>query len=125
MPDVFISFTRAERDLTDNLARRLARAGFSVWWDADLFPGVLARRQIDTQIRNCSAAVTIWSTRSVESNWICSDAGDAMSMGKLVSVLHADMVPERLPKPFRHMQTVPLIDTEGIIDAIRRVSAAK
>lgn len=57
MADVFISYSKAERKLTEDLAKILVGAGLTVWWDTELLPIQRFRAEIDAQLNNCSALV--------------------------------------------------------------------
>ncbi|NOX96384.1 MAG: TIR domain-containing protein, partial [Alphaproteobacteria bacterium] len=39
MPDIFISYARADRDRIEMLSSALERKGYSVWWDRDIAGG--------------------------------------------------------------------------------------
>src|SRR5262249_21728371 len=49
MADVFISYPKARRALTERVARDLEAAGLSVWWDTRIQLGEGFRNQIDDQ----------------------------------------------------------------------------
>ena len=38
MADIFISYSKQDKALAEQLAGLLQEIGFSVWWDADLVP---------------------------------------------------------------------------------------
>ncbi len=121
MADVFISYTRAERELTGSLANVLKHAGFSVWWDTELLPIDGFRAEIDGQLNACSAVIIIWSAQSSSSYWVLSEADHALRQGKLVNVHHTDIHPEALPKPFGQIHAVPLTSTDKIIEAVKHL----
>lgn len=125
MADVFISYSKAERDLTVQLAAILENSAFSVWWDTELLPAQRFRAEIDAQLNACSAAVVIWSDKSSKSDWVLSEAEHAMRRGKLVNAHHIDMKPEDLPKPFGQIHAVPLTDTVRIIKAVQHIRNGK
>lgn len=121
MADVFISYTKPERELTKALADALKKAGLTVWWDTELLPKDAFRAEIDAQLDACSAAVIIWSAQSATSYWVLSEADHALREGKLVNAHHTDIRPEHLPKPFGQIHAVPVTDTGSIIEAIKRL----
>ncbi|UPK28427.1 toll/interleukin-1 receptor domain-containing protein [Bradyrhizobium sp. 195] len=125
MADVFISYSKAERKLTEDLAKILVGAGLSVWWDTELLPIQRFRAEIDAQLNNCSAAVIIWSATSANSDWVLSEADHAIRQGKLVNAHHSDILPEHLPKPFGQIHAVPLTDTDRILRAIKLITTGK
>ena len=125
MADVFISYSKLERELTVKLATALERAGLSVWWDTELLPAQRFRAEIDAQLDACSATVIIWSAQSSGSDWVRSEADHARRQGKLVNAHHTDIVPEDLPKPFGQIHSVPLADTDRIIKAVNLLKGGK
>ncbi len=117
MADVFISYTKPERELTMTLAQGLKAAGLTVWWDTELLPKDGFRAKIDAELDACSAAVIIWSAQSANSYWVLSEADHALRQGKLVNAHHTDIRPDHLPKPFGQIHAVPVADTKSIIKA--------
>lgn len=45
MSDIFLSYSRDDRDAVEPLAEALAREGYSVWWDRNLTGGQRRPRQ--------------------------------------------------------------------------------
>ncbi|MFB9263039.1 toll/interleukin-1 receptor domain-containing protein [Bradyrhizobium erythrophlei] len=125
MADVFISYSKAERKLTEDLAKILVGVGLTVWWDTELLPIQRFRAEIDAQLNECSAAVIIWSATSANSDWVLSEADHAMRQGKLVNAHHSDILPEHLPKPFGQIHAVPLTDTDRILRGIKLITTGK
>lgn len=123
MADVFISYTKPERELTKALAEALKKAGLTVWWDTELLPKDGFRVEIDAQLDACSAAVIIWSAQSANSYWVLSEADHALRQGKLVNAHHTDIRPEQLPKPFGQIHAVPVTETDSIIKAVKHLRA--
>lgn len=119
MADVFISYTKPERRLTETLAAALKEENLTVWWDTELLPKDGFRAEIDAQLNACSAAVIIWSAQSAVSYWVLSEADHALKQGKLVNAHHTNIRPEDLPKPFGQIHAVPVTDTDAIIKAVR------
>src|SRR5262249_48997655 len=68
MADVFISYPKARRALTERVARDLEAAGLSVWWDTRIQLGEGFRNQIDDQLDACKAAIVIWTPESIKSD---------------------------------------------------------
>lgn len=83
MADVFISYKREDRAIAQRLASALEQLGFEVWWDLELLAGDKFRKVIREVIDKCSAAVVLWSAKSVESDFVMDEAGHAMRRGKL------------------------------------------
>ena len=77
MPDVFISYTTADREHARRLATALERRGWTVWWDRTILPGSDWHAAIETALSNSRCAVVLWSQHSVESNWVRTEAEEA------------------------------------------------
>lgn len=84
--DVFISYSRDDRAAAKYFAQCLSDEGFSVWWDAALHSGESFDQVIERELRAASAAIVLWSPRSVKSRWVRAEATLADRMEKLVPV---------------------------------------
>lgn len=84
--DVFISYSREDRAAAKYFAQCLTDEGFSVWWDAALHSGESFDQVIERELRAASAAIVLWSPRSVKSRWVRAEATLADRMEKLVPV---------------------------------------
>lgn len=109
MADVFISYSRTHRALTEALANDLESKGLDIWWDTDLLAGEDYRERIMSELKGCRAAIVIWTPESVRSAYVLSEAERARRDGKLVQVRTADVDPDDLPPPF-DTSHVPVID---------------
>jgi TIR domain len=86
MADVFISYKKERRPAARHLAKILEAYGFSVWYDYALVPGENFSEPIKNELRNSSAAIVLWCSRSVQSDWVQSEASFAKSLRKFVPV---------------------------------------
>jgi hypothetical protein len=106
MTDVFLSYSRADRPVAEAIARELQRLGVDVWWDHDLLGGDDYRRRISDILTRVAAAIVIWSRRSVESQWVISEAAAARERKVLVPVT---IDGQGLPIDFRALHTTDLV----------------
>jgi hypothetical protein len=106
MTDVFLSYSRADRPVAEAIARELQRLGVDVWWDHDLLGGDDYRRRISDILTRVEAAIVIWSRRSVESQWVISEAAAARERRVLVPVT---IDGQELPIDFRALHTTDLV----------------
>jgi hypothetical protein len=106
MTDVFLSYSRADRPVAEAIARELQRLGVDVWWDHDLLGGGDYRRRISDILTRVAAAIVIWSRRSVESQWVISEAAAARERRVLVPVT---IDGQELPIDFRALHTTDLV----------------
>ena len=77
-----------------------------VWWDHDLLGGEDYRRRISDILTRIRAAIVIWSRRSVESQWVISEAAAARDRKVLVRVTIDGQEP---PIDFRALHTTELV----------------
>lgn len=114
--DVFISYSREDRPVAEDLARQLGAAGYTVWWDRDLFAGADFERTIGEELATAKAVVVLWSAVSIRSGWVRDEAATAMERGVLVPVLLAPGVLP--PLGFRSVHAIPL-DPHGLTELAR------
>ena len=95
MADIFISYKREERHFAEQLSIVLEQLGFEVWWDFDLLSGDRYRSVIRAVIDECKAAIVLWSTLAVDSDFVMDEAEYAKAQGKLCPVRIDDV-----PLPF-------------------------
>jgi len=118
--DLFISYSKEERDLTVSLARDLEAKGFTVWWDTGLVPGDVFEETILGQLLMAKAAIVIWSRHSAKSMWVRSEARRAADTGKLVPVRTTEIAISEIPPPFDGLHTVVLDDRPAIFAALEK-----
>jgi hypothetical protein len=85
--DVFISYSRDDREVAKRFATALSHEGFRVWWDAALHSGETFDEVIEEQLRAAKSVVVLWSPRSVKSRWVRAEATLADRRNKLVPAI--------------------------------------
>ncbi len=105
--DIFISYSRADRERVDHIAKGLEAEGYSVWWDRDIRAGEEFDNVIDKAIKQSKAIVVVWSDTSIRSNWVKEEAEDGVMANTLVPVM-IDFV--TIPRGFRRIQAAELHD---------------
>ncbi len=106
MAEVFLSYSRADRQAAEAIARELEQLGIEVWWDHELLGGDDYRRTISDLLTRTEAAIVIWSRRSVDSQWVISEAAAARERKVLVPVT---LDGEQPPIDFRALHTTDLM----------------
>jgi adenylate cyclase len=114
MSDVFISYARSTAKQAQQVAEALRGLGYTVWIDDDLPAHRTYSRVIEEQMAAAKAAVVIWSTDAVQSEWVLSEANRAREDRKLVQVM-TDRA--RLPMPFDTIQCADLAGWTGDLQA--------
>lgn len=110
MADVYLSYSRPDREYAARLAQALEESGISVWWDSALSAGSQFMSEIERELETSKAIIVIWSPDSVNSQWVTSEARLAMESDKLIPLQLSDV---RLPLGFSRIQTLPIDSWEG------------
>lgn len=103
MPDIFISYARADRDRIEVLSRALEAEGFLVWWDRNITLGSQFTKETEARLNEAKAIVVAWSRASVESMWVADEAAVGKKKRNLVP-LAVDAVEPAIG--FRQLQTL-------------------
>ena len=67
MSGLFLSYSRADRALADQIIRGLRAVGVAVWWDEDM-RGVDWQMELEHRISELAGVMVIWSPHSLNSN---------------------------------------------------------
>ncbi|MEM9533200.1 MAG: TIR domain-containing protein [Pseudomonadota bacterium] len=110
MADVFISYSRRDRDRIAELARLLTERGLSVFWDRQIDTGAEFSKTIEREITAAGKVLVAWSADSVESQWVRDEAALAQEQDKLFPI-SLDGTPA--PLGFRQYQTLDLASWKG------------
>jgi len=86
MADVFISYSKADRLLVEQLAAYVESEGWSVWWDRSLTAGDVWRDEIAIELAKARAALVVWTQSSIKSDFVRAEAGRAKADDKLIPV---------------------------------------
>jgi hypothetical protein len=111
--DVFISYSRENRDVVERLVGAVMQAGYTVWWDKDVPPHLSYADVITQQIKESKAAIVIWSGGAGSSQWVRAEADLAREHGKLIQASVDGTTP---PLPFNQIQFVSIADWQGEAD---------
>jgi adenylate cyclase len=107
LADIFLSYSRQDRDRVVPLVAALEAEGWSVWWDPEITPGEEFDALISRELESARAVVVVWTPTSVESRWVRGEARDAADRGALVP---ARIGNARLPIDFRAVHATDLDD---------------
>lgn len=112
MSDIFVSYKKDDRAIAERLVAALRAAGKEVWWDDALTPHEAWDAMIERQIAAARTVIVLWSPRSIQSDWVRSEAHYAQDHHKMVPVMVEHCT---IPLAFLLRQAVDL--TDGRFDA--------
>lgn len=101
MVDVFVSYASADRERVAPLVDRWRGEGWSVWWDRQIGGGAAWDAEIEKALEQARCTIVLWSDAAIASEWVRTEAVEALEHGKLVPIL-IDAV--RVPLRFRRVQ---------------------
>ncbi|WP_347816158.1 TIR domain-containing protein [uncultured Planktomarina sp.] len=104
-PFVFISYAHDNKREVSEITRYLRAHKINIWWDDDILPGDPWREQIQANLENCQAVLTLWTEQSVGSKSVIEEAAAGKRQGKL---LHAKLDSAPLPYGFGEVQYADL-----------------
>ena len=103
MDDVFLSYSRKDREVAQTVAGELVRLGVGVSWDHDLLGGDDFRKKLSEKLANVTVVIVIWSRNSIESQWVVGEASEAREKNLLVPINIDECQP---PIDFRALQSI-------------------
>lgn len=109
-PQVFLSYSRADRARVTKLADALKAAGIGVWWDTAIEGGASFSADIERELEAADVVLVVWSATSVKSTWVLDEAGHGRDRGRLVPVQLDATLP---PLGFRQFQAIDLSAWKG------------
>lgn len=101
MADIFISYSRNDRDRCTAIRDALNALKVNVWSDARIGAGSQFDREIEREIAAARALLVLWSEESVESDWVRNEARTGKEENRLIAV---QLRPCQLPLEFRSIQ---------------------
>jgi TIR domain len=104
MADIFLSYAREDEPAARALSVALRDIG-SVFLDRQLVPGQSWDTTLEHELSTATCVVVLWSTFSVASQWVRSEAAVAQERGVLVPAVLDDIEP---PLPFRLVHNADL-----------------
>lgn len=113
MTDIFLSYTEKDREAARRVASTLEAVGWTVWWDRRIPAGETWRSVLEDALEEMRCMVVLWSSRSIESEWVCEEASEGRRLRKLVPVMIEAVRP---PAGFREIQAADLTGWDGSRD---------
>ena len=110
MAKLFVSYAREDQERVEKLVHALETAGHSVWWDKHIRAGAVYHNDIEQALTQADVAIVMWSSASVQSNWVKDEAVFARDAQKLVPICIEAC---DAPLGFRQYQTIDFSDWTG------------
>jgi DNA/RNA endonuclease G (NUC1) len=99
MTDLFISYAHKDRDRVSPVVSLLEDAGWLVWWDRDIEPGIEWRQELDRVLIECRAIIVFWSKFSIHSEEVKRESEIGLQQSKLIPILlDSDQIPQDYAK---------------------------
>jgi hypothetical protein len=86
MADVFISYSRKDRERCNAIREALVQLEVDVWSDVGIGAGSAFDREIERQIEDASALLVLWSEDAAGSDWVRNEARTGKVRDSLVAV---------------------------------------
>jgi len=116
MNDIFISYSRKDKDWVETLASALEAEGYDVWWDPEILPGQDYESVIKNVLDNTQCVLTVWSENAIQSHWVRGETSRGLQRNVYIPVLLQQI---EVPIQFGHIQSANLIDWQGKTDDSR------
>ena len=102
MADIFISYSKPDRDKVVVLAAYLESEGWTVWWDTSLAVGDAYRDEIMKQLAAARAVIVLWTQNSSSQTSCVPKPGERRQTGSLslsrMRMLSTGTSPSRLAR---------------------------
>ena len=109
-PTIFLSYAHADARRAQQLAAALTARGYTVWWDNLIEGGAQFAKSIRAALESADVVVVLWSTSSIESDWVADEAAQGRDRKRLVPLSLDGSLP---PLGFRQYQTIDLARWRG------------
>ena len=106
MSGVFLSYSRADRALAEDIIRGLRAVGVVVWWDEDM-RSIDWHQELERQIVELASIVVLWTPSSSNSDHVKDEARLGLESGKLINAIVGVPKP---PFPYDRVNGLPLDD---------------
>jgi len=108
--EVFISYSRGQRERVKVINEKLSALKLQVWFDAALVAGETFGDEIEREIKAARCVLVCWTQAGIDSKWVRGEASLADAGKKLVTCM---LEPTELQPPFNEIHTEDLTHWEG------------
>ncbi len=99
MCDILISYAREDHSVVEKLLNVLDNKGWIVFWDQSIRLGNDWCKILKNKLNGAKLVIVVWSTQSVNANWVLEEASMALRMQKLIPI---NIEQVELPLGFAH-----------------------
>lgn len=110
MTNVFVSYSRSDRERIEPLIGFIDSVVGEVWWDDRLVAGERFTEEVERRLDEADFVVVVWTSASVHSQWVLDEAAVGRDAGKLLPVCLDGQMP---PLGFRHMHATDFSKWDG------------
>ena len=116
MSYIFVSYSRKDKNIIDELVEGLQSAGYEVWTDRNILGGTLWRHQIVTKIEGCDVFILTLSSNSINSDNVRKELDLAANSGKKIIPVDLETVtiPQEMQYQLVGLQRIDLVNHHGI-----------
>jgi tetratricopeptide (TPR) repeat protein len=120
---IFVSYSSKDRvDVATLVTDLIEQYGDgAVWWDRALESRDSFEAQISAALEAARVVLVVWSSNSVESTWVYSEARAAARRGTLMNVRLGNVDIDRIPKPFDVYHLVDIADRANLLTEVSSV----
>ncbi|MDX2266271.1 MAG: toll/interleukin-1 receptor domain-containing protein [Hyphomicrobiales bacterium] len=110
MTDIFLSYSRADKEKAEAVMNVFASCGWTVWWDDEIATAQRWKDVLEQKIRDAKCVVVCWSENANKSQWVQQEAALARELNKYVPVSFDGKAP---PGEFAELQATNLRNWYG------------
>jgi uncharacterized protein DUF262/TIR domain-containing protein len=111
MAEIFISYAHHNKAKVQDLAQRLEKHGYSIFYDQDLNGGDPWREKLNTELDAARVVIGVWDEKTVkDSRFTIEECSRAAEVNKLIPVLVDELEVSGYPLGLATLQTINLAD---------------
>ena len=120
--EIFISYAMPDDDaLASHLEIALEAKQFRTWRATRISGGEVPHLAIRRALRAALAVIVLWTPKSIELQWVYSEATLAHGLGRLIPLRTPDVALHDIPQPFNTVQTLDVGDLRKVEIALARL----
>lgn len=110
MTNVFVSYSRADKERVEPIVAFIDSVVDEVWWDDRLVAGESFTDEVERRLNEADFVVVVWSAASAHSKWVQDEAGVGRDAGKLLPISLDGQI---APLGFRHTHATDFSKWDG------------